>query len=123
LRIINRNTSSNQTSFSPARIKINIRDLWTKPESKLQESTADLKALIGYEVMIEPEWQLLWTALQSHYPDPGMFRPLVMIASICGGCPSEYHVVGTLSLSDARSKILFSFDLEFAKIWGYAVFP
>jgi hypothetical protein len=60
---------------SPARIKINIRDLWTKPDSKVQKSIGELKALIGREVLIEPEWQLLWAALQAHFPDPGMINP------------------------------------------------
>lgn len=62
---------------SPTRIKLGIRDLWTKPDSKLQTTIGELKALLGHDVLIEPEWALLWTALGKYFPDPGTFVPAI----------------------------------------------
>lgn len=69
--------SSTTDKTRPARIKINIRDLWTKDDSKLQKSISELKTLIGYDVHCEPEFALLWTALGKHFPDPGTFIPAI----------------------------------------------
>jgi hypothetical protein len=59
----------------PTRIKVNIRDLWSKDDSEVQTSIAEVKKLIGHDVLIEPEWQLLWAELQKHYEDPSRFVP------------------------------------------------
>ncbi|KAF2427368.1 hypothetical protein EJ08DRAFT_680968 [Tothia fuscella] len=69
----------------PTRIKVNIRDLWTKPESKVQKQIAELKTLLGHDVLIEPEWALLWTALGKYFPDSATFVPAIasVVTSWC----------------------------------------
>lgn len=61
---------------------MNIRDLWAKDDTEVQISIADVKKLLGHEVIIEPEWQLLWAELQKHYEDPGRFVPDVARAVV-----------------------------------------
>ena len=65
---------------SPTRVKVNIRDMWDKEDSEVQKSICGVKTLIGVDVNIEPEWQLLWTELQKNYPDPGLFVPNIASA-------------------------------------------
>lgn len=41
----------------------------------MQKAITEAIKLIGHDISIEPEWQLLWTELQKHYPDPSRFVP------------------------------------------------
>lgn len=69
--------------YRPTRIKVNIRDLWSKNDSEVQTSIAEVKKLIGHDVSIEPEWQLLWAELQQHYDeDADRFAPDIARAVI-----------------------------------------
>ena len=52
---------------------MHIRDLWTKPDSEVQGAIAEVKNLIGHDVLIEPEWQLLWAEMQKNYDDNSKF--------------------------------------------------
>jgi hypothetical protein len=39
-----------------------------------------MKALtdtLGYPVVFDPEWSMLWESLKSHYPDPATFIPSI----------------------------------------------
>jgi hypothetical protein len=60
------------------RVKVGIRDLWSKDDTEVQKAIAEVKQLIGHEVSIEPEWQLLWAELQKHYEDNSRFVPDVV---------------------------------------------
>ena len=62
-------------SRRPTRLKVNIRDLWSKDDAEVQKRIAEVRQLIGHEVSIEPEWQLLWAELQKHYEDNSRFVP------------------------------------------------
>jgi len=43
----------------------------------VQKTFAEVRSLIGYPVRLEPEWSLLWTELQSCFPDTGTFVPII----------------------------------------------
>ncbi|KIW02700.1 uncharacterized protein PV09_06138 [Verruconis gallopava] len=59
----------------PTRVRVNVRDLWSKDESDVQKAILEVKKLIGYDLLVEPEWQILWTELHQHYDEPGGFVP------------------------------------------------
>ncbi|KAF2495273.1 hypothetical protein BU16DRAFT_527149 [Lophium mytilinum] len=61
----------------PTRLKIDIRDNWSKEDTKLQKAQKALSDLVGYRIDCEPEWQMLWAELQPHYPDTSTFIPSV----------------------------------------------
>ena len=44
----------------------------------MQKSIAEVKKLIGHDIVVEPEWQLLWAELQKHYSDNSRFVPDVV---------------------------------------------
>lgn len=61
----------------PTRLKIDIRDNWTKEESTLQKAQKVLADLIGYQIHSEPEWHMLWAELQPNFPDMSTFIPSI----------------------------------------------
>ncbi|KFY21557.1 hypothetical protein V493_07294 [Pseudogymnoascus sp. VKM F-4281 (FW-2241)] len=61
----------------PLRIRSNIRDLVTSPTSAVAIQIASLEKTIGYPVALDPEWSILWAALQSYYADPAVFIPSI----------------------------------------------
>ncbi|KFY93144.1 hypothetical protein V500_03889 [Pseudogymnoascus sp. VKM F-4518 (FW-2643)] len=61
----------------PLRLRSNIRDLVTSPTSAVAIRTADLGKTIGYPVSLDPEWSILWAALQPYYADPATFIPSI----------------------------------------------
>jgi hypothetical protein len=67
--------SNRLTSNRPTRVKVNIRDIWSKDDSDVQKAITEVRKLIGHDVVIEPEWQLLWAELQKHYSDNSRFVP------------------------------------------------
>ncbi len=50
-----------------------VRDHWDKDDGDLKKSIKDLKELLGHDVVVEPEWQLLLAELDKFYPDKGNF--------------------------------------------------
>jgi hypothetical protein len=69
----------------PTKIKMGIRDSWDSLDSGLQKAMAKLKATLGHPIHITPQWQLLWTDLESTYQDSGIFVPSVasVVAAWC----------------------------------------
>lgn len=67
------------------RLRSNIRDLITSPTSDVATRTASLGKTIGYPVSLDPEWPILWAALQPYYADSATFIPTIanVIASWC----------------------------------------
>ncbi|KAF2807624.1 uncharacterized protein BDZ99DRAFT_522249 [Mytilinidion resinicola] len=61
----------------PTRLKIDIRDNWSKDDTKLQKSQKALSDLVGYKINCEPEWHMLWAEMQPHCPDTSTFIPSV----------------------------------------------
>jgi hypothetical protein len=64
---------------------MNIRDIWSNEDSELQKAIKGLGDLIGYSVVIDPEWELLWTEMKPNFPDPGTFIPSIarVVAAWC----------------------------------------
>ena len=60
---------------SPARIRQHIRDHVTSSDAPLAKKTADLTAILGCPISLDPEWAMLWKNLQIYYPDPSTFVP------------------------------------------------
>ncbi|OBT53216.1 hypothetical protein VE04_05941 [Pseudogymnoascus sp. 24MN13] len=69
----------------PLRLRSNIRDLVTSPTSAVAIRTASLGKTIGYPISLDPEWPILWAALQPYYDDPATFIPGIarVIVSWC----------------------------------------
>ncbi|KAK2058001.1 hypothetical protein LY76DRAFT_573440 [Colletotrichum caudatum] len=53
----------------PLKVKVAIRDHWTKEDSHLQQSLKSLQDVLGLEVDVNPEWQLLLAELEAGYTD------------------------------------------------------
>ncbi|GJC77715.1 hypothetical protein ColLi_00553 [Colletotrichum liriopes] len=51
------------------KVKVAIRDHWTKDDSHLQQSLKALQEVLGLEVDVNPEWQLLLSELDAEYTD------------------------------------------------------
>ena len=61
----------------PTKIKVGIRDSWEAKDCLAQTAIASLKAILGADVTIKPQWQVLWAELQSQYPEMAVFVPSV----------------------------------------------
>lgn len=57
----------------PLKVQVAIRDVWNKQDGGLQTTLKSLQELLGHEIVLEPEWQLLLAALEEYYPDKGNF--------------------------------------------------
>ncbi|KAL0939502.1 uncharacterized protein CTRU02_206112 [Colletotrichum truncatum] len=55
----------------PLKVKAAIRDHWTNEESPLRKAIKDLKEVLGLDIDVEPDWQLLLAELDAEYPDKG----------------------------------------------------
>ncbi|KAK1973523.1 hypothetical protein LZ30DRAFT_694952 [Colletotrichum cereale] len=53
----------------PLKVKVAIRDHWTKEDSHLQQSLKSLQDVLGLEVDVNPEWQPLLAELDAEYTD------------------------------------------------------
>lgn len=72
-------TRADTPSKSPLKVQVGIRDLWNKADSDVQKQLKALHELLGYEVVVDPEWPLLLTELEAVYPDKGVF-----VAAVAG---------------------------------------
>jgi hypothetical protein len=72
---------------------MNIRDLWDKPDSDVQQSFDKLETLIGYIVILRPEWELLWSELKPNLPDNAGFVPAIA-STVAGWCKALEDIVG-----------------------------
>ncbi|KAF2467950.1 uncharacterized protein BDR25DRAFT_266421 [Lindgomyces ingoldianus] len=61
----------------PTRLKLDIRDQWTKEDCELQLAFKEITKVVGYRISCSPDWHLLWTELKTLFPDPGTFIPNV----------------------------------------------
>jgi hypothetical protein len=64
-----RSTIDTDSRHSPLKAKVAVRDHWSKADGALQTSLKGLKELLGLNVTVEPEWQLLITELDTFYED------------------------------------------------------
>ncbi|KAF6815600.1 hypothetical protein CSOJ01_03487 [Colletotrichum sojae] len=64
-------------STLPLKVKVAVRDHWTNEQGPLRKSIKDLEAVLGLDVDVEPEWQLLLSELDAEYPDKGDFAAAV----------------------------------------------
>ncbi|SPO07089.1 uncharacterized protein DNG_09783 [Cephalotrichum gorgonifer] len=53
----------------PLKVKLALRDSWEPATSPLQQALSALRLVLGYEIVLNPEWPLLLAALDSHYVD------------------------------------------------------
>ncbi|KAF9873561.1 hypothetical protein CkaCkLH20_09020 [Colletotrichum karsti] len=61
----------------PLKVKVAVRDHWTNEESPLQKALKELKEVLGLDIVVEPDWQLLLNDLDAEYPDKGDFAAAV----------------------------------------------
>ncbi|KAK1638908.1 hypothetical protein BDP81DRAFT_422955 [Colletotrichum phormii] len=61
----------------PLRVKVAIRDHWTKEDSYLQQALKTLRDVLGLDVDVTPDWQILLTQLDSEYADKTDFAAAV----------------------------------------------
>ncbi|KAH8593829.1 hypothetical protein B0O99DRAFT_688267 [Bisporella sp. PMI_857] len=61
----------------PVRLRQNIRDLIDSPTSSFAQKTAALKETLGYHIVLDTEWPMLWETLKPYYSDPSSFIPSV----------------------------------------------
>ncbi|KIM94338.1 hypothetical protein OIDMADRAFT_184416 [Oidiodendron maius Zn] len=59
----------------PVRIRQNIRDHITSPQSPVSLKFKSVSTILGYPVNFDPEWPILWAISKEHYPDPATFVP------------------------------------------------
>ncbi|KAI8302768.1 hypothetical protein K4K59_000359 [Colletotrichum sp. SAR11_240] len=58
-------------SSLPLKVKVAIRDHWTSEESQPQKALKELKNVLGLDIDVEPDWQLLLAELDTVYSDKG----------------------------------------------------
>lgn len=80
---------------SPLKAQIGIRDHWSKPDGALQTALRSLQDLLGHDVVIEPEWPLLVTELDSFYADKSN------LVAVVAGCVQAWAKSLTELLDDA----------------------
>ncbi|PMD49004.1 hypothetical protein L207DRAFT_560531 [Hyaloscypha variabilis F] len=61
----------------PTRIRQNVRDHITSPNSPFVLKTTALTKILGYPITLDPEWAMLWKTLQVSYPDNSTFVPSI----------------------------------------------
>ncbi|KAK3694412.1 hypothetical protein B0T22DRAFT_70589 [Podospora appendiculata] len=64
----------------PLKVQVGIRDHWNREDGALQTILKSVQELLGRDVSIEPEWQLLTAELDTFYPDKGN------LVAIVAGC-------------------------------------
>ncbi|KAK3335844.1 hypothetical protein B0T19DRAFT_20875 [Cercophora scortea] len=64
----------------PLKVQVSIRDHWNREDGPLQTTLKSVQELLGRDVSIDPEWQLLTAELDKFYPDKGN---LVVIVAGC----------------------------------------
>lgn len=57
----------------PLKAQVAIRDHWTKSDGPLQTTLKSLQDLLGHEIALDPEWQILLAELDEFYPDKANF--------------------------------------------------
>jgi hypothetical protein len=65
---------------SPLKVTISIRDQWGREDEPVQKALASLKEVIGFDVVIHPQWLLLFTELEKLHPDKVTFVPSIAAA-------------------------------------------
>jgi hypothetical protein len=68
------------SEYRPIKVKVVLRDFWDNKDGSLQTNLAKLKSLLGYNVVIEPDWPNLVTSLSEYYDDNGQ---LAMAVATC----------------------------------------
>lgn len=61
----------------PIKIRRDLRDRWETADSPAQKSIAQLKDVLGLQVRVDFEVQMLWAELQKFFPDTETFIPTV----------------------------------------------
>lgn len=61
----------------PLKVKVAIRDHWTKEDSYLQQALKALRDVLGLDVDVTPDWQILLTQLDAEYADKTDFAAAV----------------------------------------------
>ncbi|KAI0542510.1 hypothetical protein GGR58DRAFT_452633 [Xylaria digitata] len=64
----------------PIKVQVGIRDSWDNQDVPVQKAIKNLKEVIGVGVSVNPEWPLLFTELDSFYPDKATLVPSVAAA-------------------------------------------
>ncbi|KAH7018296.1 uncharacterized protein B0I36DRAFT_335688 [Microdochium trichocladiopsis] len=57
----------------PLKVQVAIRDQWDKDDCVLQNTLKKLREVIGVEIVVDPEWQLLFAELDTAYNDKAQF--------------------------------------------------
>ncbi|KAG4443447.1 hypothetical protein IFR05_001126 [Cadophora sp. M221] len=105
----------------PTRIRQNVRDHFTSPSCMLTVKITALTSTLGYPILIDPEWTMLWKSLQAHYPDSATFVPDVA-STILAWCDAflswlentenEAHVETLLDLLQSKSRVEISLEIS-----------
>jgi hypothetical protein len=82
----------------PLKIQVGIRDHWDKADSQLQVAIKQLHEVLGFEVVVDPEWQLLIVELDKQYADKTAFIPAV------AGCVTVFCRSMTELLEDENNE-------------------
>ncbi|KUJ08126.1 uncharacterized protein LY89DRAFT_789357 [Mollisia scopiformis] len=108
-------------SSLPTRIRQNIRDHITSPTCPLVLKTTSVTENLGYPIVLDPEWTMLWKSLQEYYPDSTIFVPTVA-ATILSWCDAltiwleneenEEHVEQLLDALKARSSLTLVLEIS-----------
>ncbi|KAJ9148625.1 hypothetical protein NKR23_g4788 [Pleurostoma richardsiae] len=61
------------TSPLPLQVRVGIRDYWDKEDGALKKAVASLEEILGYKIVMEPQWQLLLADLGKVFPDKAQF--------------------------------------------------
>jgi len=116
---------SNQHSthiYRPIALRQGIRDHVESPSSELAVQFKSLEESVGYPVVFDPDWSMIWEILKPNYPDQATFIPSIA-GIVCGWCKAiadwieDSEVLddfgGFLALLNERLKLLLEVGLSF----------
>lgn len=61
----------------PLKIRADIRDKWDSPKAEIHSTIASLKQTLGYKIVPQVQWPLLYNVLREQYADKGTFVPAI----------------------------------------------
>ena len=69
----------------PVVIRRDIRDQFESDKSPLQEALKLVRQTIGYTVVVDPDWKIVWSDCEKHFDDKSTFVPYVIsqITTLC----------------------------------------
>ncbi|TKW60241.1 hypothetical protein CTA1_4766 [Colletotrichum tanaceti] len=99
----------------PLKVKVAIRDHWTKEDSNLQQSLRTLQDALGLEIDTAPDWHVLLTELEATYTDKADAVAAVT-ASVEAWCRAATEIVDDSKNDDWTELLLEKLKMTWSRL-------